>query len=178
MKSLLSAAGLLLTLCFGLSVVSAFQNDEKQAGSSNAAQQAAQGLSSESLKEITLYYRGKGWGKNIPNYEVVLRQNGTATYAGEGLMQLKGKYKGEIERDDFRQLAEFFLEEGFFELPDYDEKAPQISHSEMIILSVLRREERKTVAAINKEGPPKLAAFELMLKRALTKIVWEIDNGR
>jgi hypothetical protein len=177
MKSLLSAAGLFLTIYFGLSVAPAFQNDDKQAGSSNAARQAAQNLSSDSLKEITLDYRGQGWGK-IPEYKVVLRQNGTATYVGEGLMQLKGKYKGEIERDDFRQLAEFFLEEGFFELPDYDEKAPQISHSEMIILSVLRHGERKTVAAINKEGPPKLAAFELMLKRMLTKIVWEIDNGR
>ncbi len=174
MKRSLTTAVLLLATGFGLSVVPAFQNNEKQRVRSKSPHGAAQDLPSESITEITLEYQAGGWGAH-PAYKVTLRKNGRATYVGAGLMRLEGKYKGEIEQDDFRQLAEFFVEESFFELPEYDEKAPRISHSEKLIIQVVHRGGSKVVGDFNKEGPPKMAAFEMIINRMIRKIGWEID---
>jgi hypothetical protein len=124
------------------------------------------------ITEIMLQRMQDGWGMR-PDYTVVLRADGSATYVGRAGVPMLGPYSAPIETEEFRRLAEQAIEIGFFALKDDYPEGP--TDQATTITTITANERRKRVRNYGYSGPDELRSFENAVVLAAARLAWRAD---
>lgn len=109
-----------------------------------------------------------------PVYDVTFNSDGTATYTGYANDNFIGKYKGDLEQDDFALLVEQIREQQFFELPQHYVDTPE---EERISLEVVTSDARRQITTYNWSSTPvELRALQALVGQQVYHVYWEEDK--
>ncbi len=125
------------------------------------------------ISEITLERSGS-WGIRS-GYKVVLHKDGAAEYAGDTHAKRKGKYRGQISKEQFEQLAKVIIENDYFSLGD-KYRAP-VTDTDTITTSVAYAGGRKRVEDFGRGGGERLTKIEQEIDKVAEQIAWVKDEG-
>ncbi|MBA3247605.1 MAG: DUF6438 domain-containing protein [Pyrinomonadaceae bacterium] len=126
------------------------------------------------ISEITLERSGS-WGIRS-GYKIVLRKDGTAEYAGDIHAKRKGKYHGEISKEQFEQLTKVIIENDYFSLGD-KYRAP-VTDTDTVTTSIVYSEGRKRVEDFGRGGGERLTKIEQEIDQVAEQIAWAKNEGR
>ncbi len=115
-----------------------------------------------------------GWGTR-PDYTVVLRAGGSASYEGRWGVPMVGRYTARIDSAAFRALAEHAVRIGFFVLDDeYTTTMTDLPATKTTITAGSRV---KRVGNYGYSGPDELRSFEDAVAEAAARLAWRSDAG-
>jgi hypothetical protein len=107
-----------------------------------------------------------------PVYKVIFRNDGTAIYNGEAHVEKLGKYKGEIDEQDFKFLLEFMKKLNFTQLKD-EYTIPITDCANTITTMMINGDEVKRVNNYADAGPMEIWAIEKVIDGIINDIYWE-----
>ncbi len=119
--------------------------------------------------------RGPCFG-SCPVYDVTLRRRGRSTWNGEMFTERIGRYRGDLDRDEFDRLAEFIERSGFFDWKDeYDPVGSTVSDGSTDVLEVRRSGKTKTVSQYSTDEPPDFWVIAKLVEALAGRINWTAD---
>jgi hypothetical protein len=127
----------------------------------------------EQISEIT-YERIFGCDGECPMYKVVLRQDGTASYAGTAYADRKGNYKSRYNDYYFARIAKLMVRDEYLNFKE--QYGPTGIDQGYMVTSVAYADHRKTIRNYGSEGPLELWTIEMALEGAMSQIRWEKSN--
>lgn len=120
----------------------------------------------DQITEITLERGPCGRGR-CPDYKVILRSDGTATYIGKRNVAHIGQYTGRV---DFDQLKKLLESKRFFDLKD---KYGNAADYPIMTTSAVRNGNRKTVVtSYEPEAPIELRDINSAIDGVALQISW------
>lgn len=137
------------------------------------APQSSLGQDKYQISEVTLERSGS-WGIRS-GYRVVLRENGTAEYAGDIHAKREGKYRGAISKDLFESLTKVIIENDYFSLKD-KYHAP-VTDTDTVTTSIVYSGGRKRVEDFGRGGGESLTRIEQEIDKVAEQIAWIRDDG-
>ena len=126
------------------------------------------------ISEISLAH--SGCFGSCPQYRVILRRDGTATYIGEFYVKRVGAFEGKIRKADFATLVNLIEAKRFFELkPRYDSPpgGQYVTDLDMVTVTVSRGGETTSVEDYGENGPSELRQIEDAIERITRRIKWK-----
>ena len=125
------------------------------------------------ISEITLERSGgMVFGSS---YKVVLRKDGTAEYVGDLYAKRRGKYRGQISKEQFERLVKVIVENDYFSLDD--KYHAEVTDSDTITTSVVYSGGRKRVEDFGRGGGERLTKIEEEIDKVAEQIAWVRDEG-
>jgi len=105
-------------------------------------------------------------------YTLRFYADGSVTYDGQANVKAVGRRQGRIDIREFARLAQLANDIGYFDLSDnYD---CLVTDNPTVYTSVVHDGVRKTIRhyAVERTGPPRLEAFELMVDALEARVDW------
>jgi Domain of unknown function (DUF6438) len=122
----------------------------------------------ETTTSVTLR-RGACFG-TCPVYEVTLASDGTAIWDGERFVERLGRYKGEIDLNDYSRLVRFIERAGFFHFDD--EYLGNVTDLPDYRLTVVSAGMTKSVLQNGVDEPPDFWVIATLIDALAESIDW------
>lgn len=115
--------------------------------------------------------RGPCFG-TCPVYEVTLRCRGRSTWIGEMFAERVGRYRGDLDADEFGLLADFIERSGFFEWSGEYNPPFTVTDGATDMLEVRRARSAKTVSQYSTDEPPNFWVIATLVDALAGRISW------
>ena len=137
------------------------------------------GVAVESMDSIraqlpydSIYLRRDPCFGTCPTYEATLYRDGRARYSGERFVERVGKYRGEVQLQDYGRLSYLMDRLGFMALPD-SFSVPYTDLPSATLAAYRRPEGLKSVHDYGYVGPVELWTMMEVFDRIVDRIQWE-----
>ena len=111
-----------------------------------------------------------------PVYSVRFTQNGDAFYSGGRHARISGTRRGKITEGQFRSVASFIDNAGFFEMKDYYRYTDMMTDLETTYLSATRDGEQKIIYEYGGAGPKELWIIKALIDKLILETDWDQDE--